>query len=495
MNLYAFLADRFGSRPDHVALRVPGGAEWTYANLDQRAAQYAAVLRDHGVQPGDRVVVQVPKSLENVALYLGALRAGAVFVTLNTAYTPTEVGYFLDDATPQLVVSTPDAVDTLPSTQAGVLTLDANGRGSACDAADAATPMDEIVTRAHDDPATMLYTSGTTGRSKGAVQSHQALTSNGLALHDIWGFEGDDVLLHILPIFHVHGLFVALHCVFMSASTAIFLPRFDVDDILGQLPESTAMMGVPAHYSRLLADDRFDPAACGSVRLFTSGSAPMTETVHQEFEQRTGQRIVERYGMTEAGIITSNPYDGDRIAGTVGYPLPGFELRVCDDDGTEVAQGETGTVEVRGPGLFSGYHNKPDKTAEAYHPGGWFITGDVGSVAADGRLTLEGRQSDMIISGGLNVYPKEIELVLDEAPGVEESAVVGLPHPDFGEAVAAFIVGDAASEALDAALGDELASFKRPKLYVTVDELPRNAMGKVQKHLLRTEHAGHFTDG
>lgn len=490
MNLYEFLVGRFAHRIDHVALREPGGHHLTYADLDSRAARYAAVLRDSGVKPGDRVIVQVPKSTENVALYLGALRAGAVFVTLNTAYTDNEVAYFIEDADPSLIVAGPEAT---VQTGAATLTLDEAGRGTAAEAADAADPFDDIVTRADNDPAAMLYTSGTTGRSKGAVLSHAALVSNGLALHDIWHFEADDVLVHILPIFHVHGLFVALHCAFMSASTAIFLPRFDVDSVLEQLPNATAMMGVPTHYSRLLADDRFEPSVCKSIRLFTSGSAPMTETVHQDFEQRTGQRIVERYGMTEAGIITSNPYDGDRIAGTVGYPLPGFELRVCDDAGTEVPQGETGTVEVRGPGLFNGYRNKPEQTAEAYHPGGWFITGDVGAVSPDGRVTLEGRQSDMIISGGLNVYPKEIEIVLDEAPGVVESAVVGLPHPDFGEAVAAFIVGEAPSDALDELLSGELASFKRPKLYVSVDELPRNAMGKVQKHLLRTEHAAHFT--
>lgn len=489
MNLYELLRSRFDHRIDETALDVPGGPTWTYRDLDARASAYAGALREVGVSPGDRLIAQIPKSPENLALYLGAVRSGAVFVTLNTAYTAAEVGYFVEDAEPTLFVGTPD--QPAPSDIA-VLTLDAEGAGTMRSAADAATPLERIEPLDDTAPATMLYTSGTTGRSKGAITSHAGLASNAMALHDIWHFKSSDVLVHSLPIFHVHGLFVATHCAMLSGCKMIFLPRFDVDLVLDHLPEATAMMGVPTHYSRLLADARFDAATCSSIRLFTSGSAPMTEIVHQEFEARTGQRIVERYGMTEAGIITSNPYDGERVAGTVGYPLPGYKLRVSDDDGGPVGVGETGTVEITGPGLFDGYWKKPDKTEEAHRSDGWFITGDVGSLSADGRLTLEGRSSDMIISGGLNVYPKEVELLLDDASGVVESAVVGLPHPDFGEAVVAFIVGDADDDSLDASIAEQLASFKRPKAYINIDELPRNAMGKVQKSQLRTEHANLF---
>lgn len=359
MNLYQILRDRFASRLDHIALAIPGGDNWTYERLDNRAAAYAGALREAGVTPGDRLIVQVPKSPENVALYLGALRAGVVFVTLNTSYTASEVQYFVDDAEPTLFVgdvvgdtnaAIPEAGDGPGDGGASVrrMTLGADGRGTMADAADAAMPFAAIVDVADDDPATMLYTSGTTGRSKGAISTHAGLASNGAALHDIWSFSADDVLLHSLPIFHVHGLFVAMHCAMLSASTMIFLPKFDVGQVLAHLPAATAMMGVPTHYSRLLADERFGPEVCSSIRLFTSGSAPMTENVHQDFEARSGQRIVERYGMTEAGIITSNPYDGDRIAGTVGYPLPGFALRIADDSGVELPQGETGTVEITG---------------------------------------------------------------------------------------------------------------------------------------------------
>lgn len=497
MNLYQTLRNRFADRLDHVALSIPGGDDWTYRRLDERSAAYAGALRDAGLSIGDRLVVQVPKSAQNVALYLGAIRSGVVFVTLNTSYTPGEVDYFIDDASPKLFVTdAASSTSAAPGTAAAAvqtLTLGADGCGSMADAADAATPLDTIVESADDDPATMLYTSGTTGRSKGAISTHAGLATNGQALHDIWSFSPDDVLLHTLPIFHVHGLFVAMHCAMLSASTMIFLPKFDVDAVLANLPDATAMMGVPTHYSRLMADERFTADSCASIRLFTSGSAPMTEIVHQDFEARSGHRIVERYGMTEAGIITSNPYEGERLAGTVGYALPGYSLRIADDAGREVPQGETGTVEITGPGLFSGYWQMPDKTSEAHRPDGWFITGDVGSVGADGRLTLEGRSSDMIISGGLNVYPKEVELILDEADGVHESAVVGVPHPDFGEAVIAFIVGDAADELLRDELDGRLASFKQPKAYLRLDELPRNAMGKVQKNQLRIDHKSLFS--
>jgi len=347
----------------------------------------------------------------------------------------------------------------------------------------------------------MLYTSGTTGRSKGAMLTHANLTSNAMALHDIWGFGPDDVLLHTLPIFHVHGLFVALHCAMLSGNEVIFLPKFDVSAVIQYLPEATVMMAVPTQYTRLLGTERFDAHVCGSIRLFTSGSAPMTEAVHADFTERTGLQILERYGMTEAGMITSNPYDGDRVPGTVGFALPHVEMRIAGREGEPMQPGETGVVEIRSPGLFAGYWQLPEKTASEHREGGWFITGDVGSVDADGRLTLEGRSSDMIISGGYNVYPKEIEMVLDEVAGVLETGVIGVPHPDFGEAVVAIVVRDGTVDVSDtelaaslaASLDGVLARFKHPKTYIAADELPRNAMSKVQKAALRSDHAHLFT--
>lgn len=510
-NLYSTLADRFASRLDSPFLRVPGRTPLTYRDVDHRSACMAGALRELGVAAGDRVVVQIDKSTDNVALYLACLRIGAVFLPLNTAYTSSEVGYFVDDASPTVVVARPG---TLEQFQTNVVSLGTDGDGSLAEAIDAATPFADVVERGPDDLAAMLYTSGTTGRSKGAMLTHANLESNALALHDIWAFEPNDVLLHTLPIFHVHGLFVALHCAMLSGNEVIFLPKFDVTEVVEQLPNATVMMGVPTQYTRLLAAhqpqipaDRdgsrhdppeFDAAACSSIRLFTSGSAPMTEAVHAEFTARTGQQILERYGMTEAGMITSNPYTGDRVPGTVGFPLPDVDLRVCDDDGSPVATGETGVVEIRSPGLFAGYWQMPEKTASEHRDGGWFITGDVGSVDADGRLTLEGRSSDMIISGGYNVYPKEVEMVLDELPGVLETGVIGVPHPDFGEAVVAVVVRDATiditDEELAVSLDGVLARFKHPKRYITADELPRNAMSKVQKAALRTEHADLFAE-
>jgi len=517
-NLHSTLADRFSSRLDSPFLRVPGRTPLTYRDVDQRSAHMSGALRELGVVVGDRVVVQIDKSTDNVALWLACLRIGAVFLPLNTAYTSSEVGYFVDDASPTVVVARPETLRDLP---AHVVSLGADGDGSFAELTDRAAPFDGVVDRGPDDLAAMLYTSGTTGRSKGAMLTHANLESNAVALHDIWAFVPDDVLLHTLPIFHVHGLFVALHCAMLSGNEVIFLPKFDPAEVVEQLPNATVMMGVPTQYTRLLAHQpqpqpqpqpgivaerdasrhdppQFDAAACSSIRLFTSGSAPMTEAVHAEFTERTGHRILERYGMTEAGMITSNPYDGDRVPGTVGFPLPDVELRVSDDAGNPVPTGETGVVEIRSPGLFAGYWQMPEKTASEHRDGGWFITGDVGSVDADGRLTLEGRSSDMIISGGYNVYPKEVELVLDDVPGVLETGVIGVPHPDFGEAVVAVIVRDhtvdVTDEQLAASLDGVLARFKHPKRYITADELPRNAMSKVQKAALRSDHAELFTE-
>ena len=486
-NLYAELDARFGSSLDQPFLSVPGRRPSTYGELSDRSARMATVLGDLGVAPGDRVVVQVAKSIDNVALYLGCLRHGAVYVPLNTAYTPDEVAYHVADAEPAAVVIDP----TGPSRGIGrtpVLTLGADGGGTLTEAADAADTTHAIADSAPEDLAALIYTSGTTGRSKGAMLTHRNLASNARALHDLWSFEPGDVLLHSLPIFHIHGLMVALHTAMLNASEVIFLPRFDVDEVIEQMGRATVMMGVPTHYTRLLGDARFDRDLTSGIRLFTSGSAPMTESLHHEFTARTEHRILERYGMSEAGMITSNPYAGDRVAGTVGFALPGVEIRVCSGDGLETEPGVAGVVEVRGPNVFAGYWKQPERSAAEMRLDGFFVTGDIGHVDDEGRLTLEGRSSDMIITGGYNVYPREIELELDACAGVVESAVVGLPHPDLGEAVTAFIVA-ADEQAVPAAVLSnalrDLARFKHPKRYVEIESLPRNSMGKVQKSLLR----------
>jgi malonyl-CoA/methylmalonyl-CoA synthetase len=482
-NLAVLLADGYQRALDQPFLRVADGPVLSYRDVHDRAGAFAGAIRDQGVEAGDRVMVTAGKSADAVALYLACLRAGAVYLPLNPGFTPAEREFFIDDARPTLVVTDPDQP---PVSGVTTLTLDADGAGSLVMAAAAADPLIEAVRRNPDDLAAMLYTSGTTGRPKGAMLTHLGLGANGRALNTIWGFTPEDVLLHSLPIFHVHGLFVALHCAMLSGAPVLFCPKFDLDHVIGLLPEATVMMAVPTHYTRLMGDDRFGPQVCEHMRLFTSGSAPMTAATHEAFEARTGHRILERYGMTEAGIITSNPLGGARVAGTVGFSIPEMDMRIGTDDGG-CAPGETGVVEVKGPHVFAGYWQLPDKTAEATRPDGWFITGDVGSLDEEGRLTLEGRSSDVIISGGENIYPKEIEICLDGIDGVIESAVVGLTDPDFGETVTAFVVtnGEVDVGELRTHVNATLARFKHPKRYVLMDALPRNAMGKVQKVELR----------
>ena len=492
-------------------LRVPAPAGnidhvLSWADVDDRSAQFAGALVRFGVAAGDRVLVQVHKSTDAVALYLACLRIGAVFVTVNTAYTDAEVTYFARDSQPTLVVRSPDrstfddvACVTLAPGDPAAGPNDATSPSPSLERSGEGEPFRDVVHRAATDVAALLYTSGTTGRSKGAMLTHGSLLANGRALHEIWGFEPGDVLLHALPVFHVHGLFIALQPAMLNQSEVVFLPRFDASQVIAHLPASTVFMGVPTFYTRLMDDPAFGPEVAHHMRLFTSGSAPMTELVHQAFEARTGQRILERYGMTETGIITSNPLNGDRIAGTVGFALPQTRIRITDDDGSPTAAGTTGIVEMQGEGLFAGYWDMPDKTQAAFNHG-WFTTGDVGSVDQNGRLTLEGRAGDMIISGGLNIYPKEIEVMIDSLPGVVESAVVGLPHNDLGEATAAFVVlepgrkwNDPMAE-VSAGLADHLARFKVPKMVVVIPELPRNAMAKVQKVALRAEYESAFTE-
>ncbi|KAB0266780.1 malonate--CoA ligase [Microvirga brassicacearum] len=492
--------DAFAS-PDKVLLERPRLPPVTYGDFDRLSARLAHAVSARGVDPGDRVAVQVEKSVEALALYIACMRVGAVYVPLNTAYTAAEMQYFIADAEPSLVVCDPaQAAQLAPLAEnAGsrIETLDADGKGTLVDLA--STLPDTFSGRAAkpDDVAAILYTSGTTGRSKGAMLTQGNLLSNALALTNIWRFSSDDVLLHALPIYHTHGLFVATNVILRAGASMIYLPKFDVDEVISLLPRATAMMGVPTFYTRLLAHPGFTREAASSIRLFISGSAPLLASTHEEFSARTGHAILERYGMTETGMITSNPYDGDRIAGTVGFPLPEVEIRVAQPDTGEVlAQGEIGVVEVRGPNVFKGYWRMPEKTAQEFRADGFFVTGDIGRIDERGNLHIVGRSKDLIITGGFNVYPKEIELAIDALEGVAETAVIGIPHPDFGEGVMAAVVPQPGVELNEAQILERirgnLAKFKQPKRIVIVPELPRNTMGKVQKNVLREQYRDMF---
>jgi malonyl-CoA/methylmalonyl-CoA synthetase len=499
--LFAPLADRAAPLLIRVDGTAVSGIE--FSAMLHRAAN---VMRAMGVQPGDRVAAQIAKTPEALAAYAATIAIGAVFLPLNTAYTGSEMEYFVADAEPALLLIDPTRADALvpiaEARGAKYATLDANGCGSFRDLSDSQPNECEIEDREIGDLAALLYTSGTTGRSKGAMLSHGNLLSNAEALVEAWRFGADDVLLHALPIFHTHGLFVATHVALLSGATMIFMPGFDLDAVLRLLPRATTMMGVPTFYTRLLDAPRFERDLVAHMRLFVSGSAPLLAETHAAFEARTGHRILERYGMTETNMNTSNPYDGERRAGSVGRPLPGVEVRVVDPEtGAALPLGETGMVEVRGPNVFHGYWRMPEKTREEFRDDGFFVTGDLGRFDDDGYLDLVGRAKDLIISGGYNVYPKEIETMLDELPGVLESAVIGLPHPDFGEAVFAAIVPkqDGAEsaqrldlETIEAMLRERLARYKQPKAIVLLSELPRNAMGKVQKNALRDTFRARF---
>ncbi|NOX82167.1 MAG: AMP-binding protein [Alphaproteobacteria bacterium] len=498
-NFYATLKRGFDSARTKPFLTLPG-AQHSYGEVDARAAHIAGALMAAGARPGDRMVVQVEKSPDNVALYLAALRTGLIYVPLNTAYTPGEVGYFLNDAEPSVFVCDPPNFDVLApiAKTAGVqtiFTLGADGAGTLSDALEAAAPFEHIQPRHEDDLASILYTSGTTGRSKGAMLSHGNLASNAITLNALWGMTSKDVLIHALPIFHIHGLFVALHTAMLSACEIIFLPKFDVAEIRRQLPRASMMMGVPTFYSRLLGEAGFSREESAHMRLFISGSAPLTDETFNAFEARTGHKILERYGMSEAGMIASNPLDGTRLAGTVGFALPGVSLRIADDAGSALPASEPGIVEVKGPNVFKGYWRMPQKTKQEFRDDGFFITGDIGALDKDGRLSLIGRAKDLIIAGGYNIYPKEIEAVLDAISGVHESAVIGLPHADMGEGVAAVLVaenGPVDDRTIETALA-VLAKFKRPRKLFWTGALPRNAMGKVQKQVLRERYKEAFS--
>lgn len=499
-NLFALFQTRFPRDLDRPFLETPEGRTLNYRELERESARLQRVLKEQGVAPGDRVVAQVEKSPRALALYLACLRCGAVYVPLNTAYTPNELAYFLADAAPRVLVLRPEAADALASTAAKagvarVLTLDAAGQGSLATLADAVAPDPAVTVREPRDLAAILYTSGTTGRAKGAMLTHENLAANALTLHQAWGFEPDDRLIHALPIFHVHGLFVATHCVLLNGSGMLFLPRFDPETVIDALSRATVLMGVPTFYTRLLRHPRLTRTQCAGMRLFIAGSAPLLPATFDAFAQRTGHRILERYGMTETGMLTTNPLRGERIPGTVGFPLPQVEMRLSDRNGHRITEG-VGLLEVRGPNVCRGYWNMPDKTAAEFRPDGFFITGDLARIDASGRVTLVGRAKDLIISGGYNVYPKEVESVLDEIPGVDESAVIGLPHPDLGEAVTAVVTlkpgVDPHEAELIAQLQGKLARFKQPKRVIFIDGLPRNAMGKIRKEALRTDFADTF---
>jgi malonyl-CoA/methylmalonyl-CoA synthetase len=498
-NFHALLEQHAPQAADAILLETDDGRVVGYRAMAELAARFAHALTAAGVTRGDRVAVQVEKSPEALALYLACLRAGFVYLPLNTAYQPAEIAYFLTDAEPAVFVCRSESLSVLEpvAREAGVptvLTLDTDGSGTLATAATGRSAAFPMATVGADDLAVIIYTSGTTGRSKGAMLTHGNLAANGLALRDAWGFTPADVLLHALPLFHVHGLFVANHCVLLAGARMLFHRRFDAQRVLRDLPRATVFMGVPTFYTRLLAEPAFTPAVAPRVRLFVSGSAPLLPETFRQFAARMGQPILERYGMSEAGIITSNPLAGERKAGTVGLPLRDVEVRVADAEDRALAVGEIGGIQIRGPNVFRGYWRMPGKTQEAFTPDGWFRTGDVGVIDADGYVAIVGRAKDLIITGGYNVYPKEIELELDALPGVVESAVIGVPHADFGEAVTAVVVA-APGAALDetemiARLKTRLAGYKVPKRIHIVTELPRNAMGKVEKAVLRKRYAG-----
>ncbi|HZL00351.1 MAG TPA: malonyl-CoA synthase [Caulobacteraceae bacterium] len=472
---------------------LTGRRDYSYAELKAETARWASALVSLGVQPGDRVAVQVEKSAANLILYLATIRAGAVFLPLNTGYTLNELAFFIADAEPALIVCDPSARDGVASMAgtARVETLDGEGEGTLAALASRQAARFETVARGGGDLAAICYTSGTTGKSKGAMLTHGNLASNARTLKDLWRFTADDVLIHALPIFHVHGLFVATNVLMMAGAAMILQPRFDAGAVVEAMPRATSLMGVPTFYTRLLAHPDFTREAAKRMRLFVSGSAPLLAETHRAFFERTGQAILERYGMTETGMMTSNPYDGERRAGTVGFPLPGVEVRIA------AAAGEIGGIEVRGPGVFSGYWRNREKTAAAFRADGWFVTGDLGVIEEDGYVSIVGRETDLIITGGLNVYPKEVEARIDAIPGVVESAVIGLSHADLGEAVTAIVVADGTltETAIIEALGATLARFKQPRRVILAHELPRNAMGKVQKAALRARHAGLYAAG
>lgn len=495
-SIFTRFLDRVAAHPSKPVFELADGSEIRYGDLLKTTQQMAAALHLAGVGKGDRVAVQVKKSPQAIGAYLATLQLGAIYLPLNTAYTDAELQFFIDDAQPAVMIVDPARQERVQALAPDLTlrTLDRNGQGTVLDAPARRTAVEP--THGWDDAA-MLYTSGTTGRPKGAVLTHESLASNCVALLDAWEFTGQDRLIHALPIFHIHGLFVAVNMSLVAGATMLWMETFDADQVIERFDSATVLMGVPTFYTRMLASKQLTPEAAATVRLFVSGSAPLLAADHAAFTERTGHNILERYGMTETGMNTSNPYRGERRAGSVGFPLAGVEVTVVDTNtGERLAPGEIGSIEVRGPNVMDRYWNAPDKTAEAIRDNTFFITGDQGYYDQDGYLYISGRTKDMIISGGYNVYPKEIEQLLDEHPTVKESAIIGVPHSDLGEAVVAVVVlaEDAGLDepALEASLTDRLVRYKQPKAYRAVEELPRNVMGKVQKAQLRDQFATIF---
>jgi malonyl-CoA/methylmalonyl-CoA synthetase len=504
-NLFAALRAAFPAAVDQIAIETDNGLTYSWADLERATAMMANLLQSLGLPAGARIAVQVEKSVEALMLYLATLRAGYVFLPLNTAYQSAEIAYFIGNAEPSVVVCSSKNFGWISKLafNAGtqnVFTLDEDRSGSLLARAAHCSDQHDVAVMAQDHLAAILYTSGTTGRSKGAMLSHGNLLSNALVLKDYWGWQQDDVLIHALPIFHVHGLFVAIHGALISGSKMIWLSKFDPKFVVEKLPEATVFMGVPTLYGRLLAEPGLNRHACRNMRLFIAGSAPLLIETFTEWQQRTGHTILERYGMSETAMLTSNPYLGDqgdgRRGGTVGFALPGVSLRVQGDEGLPVPVGEIGGIQVKGPNVFKGYWRMPEKTAEEFTADGYFKTGDVGKIDEQGYITIVGRSKDLIISGGYNVYPAEIEGYINDMDGVAESALVGVPHPDFGEVGVAVVIAkpgvtlDAGE--IVAGLKSKLANFKIPKQCFVVSELPRNTMGKVQKNLLRDQYKSLF---
>jgi malonyl-CoA/methylmalonyl-CoA synthetase len=495
-NLFAHIEARAG--PADPFIEDDDGRSFTYGDLFALSGRFARALAAAGVRPGDRVAGQLEKSPEAYVLWLAVARMGAAWLPLNTAYQPAEIEYFLRDAEPRVLVCDPAHAEARRALARGcgvaaVLTLGADGRGTLAERAATERPEFATLPRAGDDLAAILYTSGTTGRSKGAMLTHRNLLQNGDAIARAWGFTREDVLLHALPLFHTHGLFISANCAILTGSRMLFQRKLDVDRLVDAMPRATVVMGVPTFYTRLLDSPRFDRAACRTVRLFVSGSAPLLAETSRLFAERSGQVTLERYGMTEAVVITTNPLHGERRPGSVGLPVEGVDLRIADPEDRPLARGQTGMIQIRGPAVMKGYWRNPEKTAGEFAPGGWFRTGDLGVQSEDGYVSIVGRAKDLVISGGYNVYPKEVELAIDALPGVVESAVIGVPHRDLGEAVTAVVVRrDPALAEADVvrALRAQLASYKVPKQVHFVAELPRNAMGKVVKSKLRETYGG-----
>nr|VFK16500.1 MAG: malonyl-CoA/methylmalonyl-CoA synthetase [Candidatus Kentron sp. LFY] len=492
-NLYTLFTSRFPEDVSQAFIETPRGRRWSFGELEWETARFAGALETLGLRKGERIAVLVDKSPEALFLYLACLRSGIIYLPLNTAYRLSEIDFFLSDAEPKAVVCEPDTFDPISelATRHGiekVLTLNEQGLGTLPDIVQSADSAFDTIPCGEDDVAAILYTSGTTGKPKGAMLTHGNLASNALALHEAWRWTSSDVLLHTLPLFHVHGLFIACHGALLSGARMFLLPKFDIQSVLSHLPRSTVFMGVPTYYSRLLAEPGFSSDMCASMRLFISGSAPLSETTFHAFRERTGHTILERYGMTETLMNTSNPYDGERRPGSVGFELPGVGVRVQG----KIGEGTVGEIQVEGPNVFKGYWQLPEKTAREFTPDGWFRTGDLGRVDKDGYLFIVGRGKDLIITGGYNVYPREVERALEGLSGVQESAVIGIPDPDYGERVVAVVVREdrkmVTEQGIIAKLKEGIANYKVPKRVFFVEDFPRNAMGKVQKNVLRNEY-------